>query len=164
MVLDSAGVYRYGALAGLIAHPGALDYGYEQVGLPVLQARGDGWSRVYLGETADGTELSGWVRIRPGVLALTLWEDLLPHQPLFFAVPDDSIHFYALREGAEKSFSRADSYIMWPLETAGDWMRVRAITPSNYCFDSPAAREDTLWIRWRDPSGEPRVWFYTRGC
>ena len=162
MVLDSAGVYRYEARDGLIGQPAALDYGYEQVGFAVAE-RKDGWVRVLLGQAPDGSPVGGWVRERAGVLAVTMWEDLLPRQPLFFASPD-SIRFYAAREGVEKPFPVKDSYILWPLEASGDWMRVRAVTPSNYCSEALAPREDTLWIRWRNPDGEPRVWFYTRGC
>ena len=87
-------------------------------------------------------------------------------------MPADSARFHEAPEGPAAPFplpppgsgGPPGDYILWPLERAGDWMRVRAVTPSDYCADPPAPREDTLWIRWRGASGRPRVWFFTRGC
>lgn len=164
LVLDTTAVFRFEAREGMLAAPGALDYGYEEVGLPVLDRAADGWLRVHLGQAADGAPVSGWTRVRAGVLALTLWEDLLPGMPLFFTHPD-SARFHEARDGAEARFDVSEGYILWPLSVDGDWMRVRAVSPSNYCFEPPRPpREDTLWIRWRGDDARPRVWFFTRGC
>ena len=96
---------------------------------------------------------------------MTLWEDVLPGLPLFFALPPDSFRFHAAPDGPEESFPvEYDEYILWPLEVQGDWMRVRAVTPSDYCAEPTSPRQDTLWIRWRGEPNGPRVWFYTRGC
>jgi hypothetical protein len=116
--------------------------------------------------------VTGWVTTVPGRTARTLWEELLPNLPLFFVVPPDSVRFHSAPNGAAAAFpvppptpdGQIGDYILWPVEQQGDWMRVRAVTPSDYCADPPAPREDTLWIRWREPSGNPRVWFFTRGC
>ncbi len=163
MVLDTTGVFRFEAREGLLERPGALDYGYQEVGLVVLERRGE-WLRVFLGNGADGAGVSGWSRARERVSALTLWEDLLPGLPLFFAVPPDSMGFHAVADGPEVQFPIGDGYIMRSLTVDGDWMRVRVVSPSDYCATPAALREDTLWIRWRGASGNPRVWFHTRGC
>jgi hypothetical protein len=164
LVLDTAGVYRYEALEGMLEEQGTLEFGYEIVGLVLLERSPDGWVRVYLGKAPGGAVASGWTRVRPGALGLTLWEELLPRQALFFALPPDSIRFYSSIEGPGAPFPIEAGYIMWPLEVRGDWMRVRAVAPSDYCFDPPSPRQDTLWIRFRAQNGRPRVWFYTVGC
>ncbi|MSR36187.1 MAG: hypothetical protein EXR95_06015 [Gemmatimonadetes bacterium] len=98
-------------------------------------------------------------------MGVTLWDELLPGQPLFFALPPDSFRFHVAPDGADERFAiEREQYILWPLEQSGDWMRVRAVSPSDYCAAPGAARQDTLWIRWRAETGRPRVWFYTRGC
>ena len=164
LVLDSARVYRYEALEGLLEEQGTLEFGYGVVGLVLLERSPDGWVRVYLGKAPGGAVVSGWTRARPGALGLTLWDELLPGQALFFALPPDSIRFHASPEGPDAVFPIEDGYIMWPLEVRGDWMLVRAVSPSDYCFDPPSPRQDTLWIRFRGQDGRPRVWFYTVGC
>src|SRR5699024_8199657 len=119
---------------GLLKTPGALEFGYQEIGLPILEHGADGWERVLLGGAADGSAVTGWARARQGVVGVTLWQDLIPGQPLFFALPPDSIHFFAAADGAEKGFTvRPDDYILWPLAVQGDWMRVRAVSPSDYC-------------------------------
>ena len=163
LVLDTTGVFVFEAREGLLASPGALAFGYEEVGLPILE-RGDGWERVYLGVDSAGAPVSGWASGTGGA-AITLWDQLLPEMPLFFALPPDSLGFHSAPEGPAQSFELdVDDYILWPLETRGDWMRVRAVSPSDYCAAPSAPRQDTVWIRWRTETGNPRVWFYTRGC
>jgi hypothetical protein len=164
LVLDTAGVYRYEVRAGLLEEQGTLEFGYEVVGLVLLERGPDGWVRVYLGQAPGGAVVSGWTRARPGALGLVLWDELLPRQALFFALPPDSISFHASPEGPDAPFPIEDGYIMWPLEVRGDWMRVRAVAPSDYCSGPPSPRQDTLWILFRGQNGRPRVWFYTVGC
>lgn len=169
LVLDTVGVYTFEARAGLLDTPGALEFGYGEVGFPILDHGPEGWERVYLGTAPGGAVVSGWARARPALVGVTLWDELIPGQPIFFALPPDSIRFHAAPDSAEVSFAvKPDDYILWPIDVRGDWMRVRAVTPSDYCAapvpGGPPARLDTLWIRWRTESGRPRVWFYTRGC
>ena len=163
LVLDTVGVYRYEVQEGLIEEQGTLEFGYEVVGLVLLEERSDGWVRVYLGEGVAGA-VTGWTRPRSGALGLTLWDDLLLRQALFFSLPPDSIRFHVSPEGPDAPFPIERGYIMWPLETRGDWMRVRAVAPSDYCSDPPSPQQDTLWVRFRGQDGRPRVWFYTVGC
>jgi hypothetical protein len=166
--LDDSGIYRFEAARGALARPGALEFGYEEVGLPLLERRADGWLRVMLGEDDAGSVVSGWIAGKEGV-GITLWEERFADTPLFFALPSDStLRFHASPDGPVESFplpaGEPGDYVLWPLETRGDWMRVRAVTPSDYCFEPRAPRVDTLWIRWREAGGEPRVWYFTRGC
>lgn len=168
LVLDTSGVYVFEAREGALARPGALDFGYEEIGFPILEHGAGGWEHVYVGSAPDRSFASGWARARPTVVGVTLWNELIPGQPLFFALPPDSIRFYDAPEGVETRFAvQADDYILWPLDVRGDWMRVRAASPSDYCAlpgARPPAAQDTLWIRWRGATGRPRVWFFTKGC
>jgi hypothetical protein len=174
LIADSMALYRFEAAPELLDAPGALEFGYEEVGLPVLDASDERESVVYLG-TRAGEPVTGWATTVPGYTARTLWEELLPSLPLFFVVPPDSVRFHEAPDGPLGAFTLPPpppgqdpaypgDYVFWPLEQRGDWIRVRAVTPSDYCADPPAPLEDTLWIRWREPSGNPRVWFFTRGC
>jgi hypothetical protein len=186
----------YGAPADSLIGWGALEFSYEEVGLPIDSLATDpragddrragaraampgseplsrqdlsGWARVVYGYLS-GDRLFGWVRLQPRY-AVTLWPDALPTHVLFFA---DSIPFriHATPGGDVVRFplaydppgSNRVDYIMHPLETDGPWMRVRAVTPSDYCADPPTPRDTTGWIRYLDDASRPRVWYFTRGC
>jgi hypothetical protein len=156
-----------------VGESGALEHGYEDIGLPLLEepsGPAPEWLHVHYALAPDGTPLDGWLRNDTSSVATLLWRDQLPESPLFFLEPD-SIGFHGSPEGppVRLELTRSDGgerfdYIMYALETRAAWMRVEVVTPSNYCFDPPAPRRDTLWIRYLDPRGRPRVWYYTRGC
>ena len=66
LVLDTLHVYRFEARDGLLATPGALEYGYEDVGFPILERGPDGWERVHVGTDSAGASVAGGrVRGRP---------------------------------------------------------------------------------------------------
>ena len=150
-----------------------LEYGYEELGLPADSApRADGWVRVVHGFGADSTPRTGWVRLVADDVAYQAWSDILPENVLFF-LSDADIRFRDAPDGRTVALplhaegSGADrrlDYILHPLEARGDWLRVRAVTPSDYCFDPPSPRDTTVWIRYLDERGRPRVWYHTRGC
>jgi hypothetical protein len=157
-----------------VSEGGALEYGYEDAGLPVLDnpdgAAAPVWLRVYYGKGPTGEPLEGFVRNDSTRVSLFWWRDRLPESPLFFLV-DDSIQFHASPDGATVQITLARGaapdrfdYIINSLETRGAWMRAEVVTPSNYCFDPPAPRRDTVWLRYLDERQSPRVWYFTRGC
>ncbi|MSR36188.1 MAG: hypothetical protein EXR95_06020 [Gemmatimonadetes bacterium] len=59
LVLDTTVVFTFEALPGVLARPGALEFGYAEIGLPILERGTGGWERVYLGEGPDGQPVSG---------------------------------------------------------------------------------------------------------
>jgi hypothetical protein len=154
------------------AEGAALEYGYEEWGLPVLPrgpGNAPGWVEVRYATGLGGEPLTGWVRLA-APLEMLSWSERLAESPLFLLEPD-SIGFHpspddpaALLELAPDDSREGFDYILHPLESRGSWMRVEVVTPSDYCFDPPAPRRDTMWIRHLDPTGRPRVWYYTRGC
>jgi hypothetical protein len=118
----------------------------------------------------DSTPLAGWVRNDTTQVSHFLWSDRLSESPLFFLDPD-SIAFHASPEGPTVALELVPAddldrfdYIMHALETRGAWMKAEVVSPSDYCFDPPAPRRDTVWIRYLDGGGRPRVWYFTRGC
>jgi hypothetical protein len=156
------------------AEGAALEFGYEELGLPLLEVRGGAagpeWLAVRWGATAAGEPLDGWVRNDAARVEFQLWSEILVERPLFFLAPD-SIRFHESADGPRAGIPLTPQdtpqhfdYILHPLEMQGGWMRVEVVTPSDYCFDPEAPRRDTAWIRYLDDAGEPRVWYFTRGC
>jgi hypothetical protein len=157
-----------------VSEGGALEYGYEDVGLPLLEppsgAPASGWLRVHYALAPDSAPLAGWVRSDATRLSHFLWSDRLPESPLFF-LDADSIAFHASPGGPRvqvelvpEAGSQRFDYIMHALEAREGWMRAEVVSPSDYCFDPPSPRRDTVWIRYLNDRSRPRVWYYTRGC
>lgn len=143
-----------------------LEFDYEVPGLPADSApRPDGWVAVIPGFASDSARVGAWTRLREGAVELVAWSRRLQERelsfsdgvrPEFFQAPDGPAAEFPLPENGD--------YILHPLEARGSWLRVRAVTPSDFCADpdSPAAAD--LWIRYLDRSGRPLVWYATRGC
>jgi len=156
------------------AQGGGIEFGYEAVGLPLLEVApgrdAPEWLHVHYATGPRGDPLTGWVRFEPDHVDVLFWSDRLRQVPLFFAY-EDSIAFHSAPDGPAVTLRLAPlegtelfDYIMYPLEVDGPWMRVEVVTPSNYCFDPVAPRRDTAWVRYLDEGERPRVWYYTRGC
>jgi hypothetical protein len=179
LIREPTGVYAL-EVRGQVEEGGALEHGYEDMGLPLLEtpplpaqapaSPPPGWLRVHYGLASDGRPLEGWVRDDPARVSRFLWSERLPESPLFF-LHSDSIRFFAAPAGESVAVAlelgpgdpRFD-YILYPLVTRGPWMQVVVATPSTYCFDPPTPQHDTVWIRYLNDAGRPRVWYYTRGC
>jgi hypothetical protein len=152
--------------AGLIAAD--VEFDYEQKGLPVDSIAGD-WVRVIYALTQNGEPRMGWTRLR-ATLDAQRWTTILVARNLYF-FDDASPAFYSSPGGARVNIalardqdSKRPDYTIVPEEISGPWMRVRIITPSNYCADPPNPIEHTTWIRFLDDRGRPRVFYASRGC
>lgn len=147
-----------------------IEWSYEENGLPVDTLAGEGnWARVIHATDRTGAPRFGWVRMSERARIET-WPQVLLQQSLFFRRPD-SLAFHAAPDGDTVSLEirtgdTADGldYSMMPLRTIDDWMQVVVTSPSDYCAEIPAARADTVWIRYLDERGRPRVWYFPRGC
>jgi hypothetical protein len=149
-----------------------VETGYEVPSWIVTRAEA-GWVRFRF---APGSAGEGWASLchlsaSDPPVRYESWEERFSAEgagPLFFR--DGERH--ALRRGPGPGFRRSfwlpggDATELAPLEIRGDWMRVRATSPPAYCAEEPPTRgiAEEGWVRWRDPSRGPWVWWSTRGC
>lgn len=145
-----------------------VEWSYEESGLPVDSVTRDGaWVRVLHAVDAQGAPRRGWVRTSPD-FNIEWWADVLAGQNLYFR-NQDSLAVYEAPGGQRlwldiAGGSDGPDYTMTPLQRSNEWMRVVLTTPSDFCVDPPVVRTDTVWIRYLDARGRPRVWYYPRGC
>lgn len=157
---------------------GGLEVGYEERAFPVLEETPEGWVRVGFASDDAGETRSGWVDAGDPALERVHWEAWLAdgpaRGPLWFPDPEEIAFF----DGPEGGRLEPDlvpgaggvglDYALYPLRTEGPWMRVRVVSPSDYCREpdelDTERLETTAWIRYLDPEGRPAVWYFTRGC
>lgn len=155
---------------------GALEVGYEERALPVLEEReGSRWVRVSFAMDEEGQPRTGWTDAAADGLELRSWEEWLAGGggPLHFLDPAD-IAFFQSAGGAPLDLvlepgmgSRGYDYVMYPVRSEGPWMEARVVSPSDYCGGPSQPDPDvdrTAWIRFLDNAGRPAVWYPTRGC
>jgi hypothetical protein len=152
--------------SGLVAND--VEFEYEENGLPIDSIAGD-WLRVIWATTEAGEPRTGWTRLRPDT-EVHLWPDLLRENNLFFLDPGD-IAFHNAPGGAAVEIALAPApgtdpwdYTMVADSIDGRWLRVRLVTPSNYCADPANPAEHVAWIEFLDARGRPRVFYHSRGC
>jgi len=143
-----------------------LEFDYEIAGLPADSSpRPDGWVQVIPGFRADSTPIRAWTLLMEPRTGFLLWSASLLEHGLYFReeVPPQ---FFQAPDGPSAAFPLPDAhdYILHPLEARGGWLRVRAVTPSDYCAEPEAPAAADLWIRYLDRGGRPLVWYHTRGC
>ena len=163
------------ARPGLVS--GALETGYEETALPVLETGGGGqWLRVSYAFDSAGTAVTGWVDGTASAVETVTWASWLANGAFYF-LEADSIEFYEEPEGPILTFAlepgqgtQRFDYTLYDIRTQGAWMQVRVASPSDYCVDEPpsgAAGVETgtnAWIRFLDGDRRPRIWYHTRGC
>jgi imidazolonepropionase-like amidohydrolase len=155
----------------VLAAPGArrnlVEIAYEELALPFDSLAG-GWARVIYGRSAAGLPLQGWVDTGLGGVRTLRWADLLPRHMLFLRDPQ-SAQFHDAPGGARLDIrltppnAQEASYDLDPIATAGEWLQVRIVVPSN-CSEQPGSAERVAWIRYLDATGRPLLWPRTRGC
>ena len=176
---DAEGGWAYAVAAARPVAPRLLEYGYEEAGVPIDSADATGrWVRGMVGVTADGRPLTGWAELRDGHGARLLWAEHLRDQ-LIFPLDPEHLAFHATPGGAAVRIAPpaaagrvsdapgdARDVAIYPVEARGDWLRVRAVAPSDLCVppDSVPRTETLAWIRYLDARGRPLVWYHTRGC
>jgi hypothetical protein len=144
-----------------------LEFDYEVPGLPADSTpRDDGWIPVLPGFAADSSPARAWARLADGAAEFISWNRRLPEQELFFREGVNP-EFFSAPEGGRIEFplpGESEDYVLHPLEARDGWLRVRAVTPSDFCADPESPRTAEVWIRYLDRSGRPLVWYHTRGC
>lgn len=151
-----------------------VETAYETASFVVFELREDGWFRFGYERPCERSG-SAWAhesRLAFGgtALAVERWEDLFTSgrtSPLFFR--DLVGHRLRARPSLEASVVdvlSGPSHSIYPLELAGDWMRVRVAQPPDQCRSPGEWRGKYRegWIRWRDPIKGSLLWFHPRGC
>jgi hypothetical protein len=163
---DSTGVETYAVEWPVALTTNLLEFAYEIPGLPVDSLTADGWARAIVGFRPDGAPVPAWAPATAGSAERTLWRDELTAHDLFFrtGVPPA---FFDTPGGTPAAFTLPPDerdYILHPLGTRDDWIKVRVVTPSDMCADPESPRSAEVWIRYLDDRGRPLVWYHTRGC
>lgn len=169
-VFDQPDAYGYsyqllGTQPGLVSN--VLEFAYEESGLPVDSLPPGGWLRVVYAVDPEGEPQRGWVEFDPERLSYRSWRDHLPQHYLYFLSPESS-QFHSSPEGERLALPLGPlpgDYEMIPVGVEGEWMQVRVRSPSD-CTREPGqeSTEQLAWIRYLQPDGRPRVWYYARGC
>lgn len=157
----------------------ALEYGYEEVGFPILEFTADSsWVRVSLDCWDMKNSSTAWLPISSQDLRVFSWTDILGRADAFFFLRERWIQFYSSSDTTTPvdiqlaSRYARPNYSMYLKQLRGDWMQVEVETPSSYCYSEEEVlemfgvrpRKKTVWIRFLDERGRPRIFFNTRGC
>jgi hypothetical protein len=144
---------------------GSIEFDNETFGLPVRSSLARGWFEVIY----DKNKQPGFVKISKSILKYLTWRELLPKKFLFFQSVSD-IQFFDSPNGKRQEFELAQlehqkyDYIMKPITTEGNWMKVEIVTPSDNCHFPEIIVKAIFWIKYLDDNGRPLVWYFTRGC
>lgn len=141
-----------------------IETGYEETSLVVLEEQGD-WLLVRFG-LGEGR---GWVprcalEAGPELVDYATWTDWLAQREVLFFRSGSPEGLFASPDDGRELDPISGDYHLEPLEVRGSWMRVRVREPSDYCDFDVESRVREGWVRWRDESVGPRLWYYTRGC
>jgi hypothetical protein len=163
--------WRYATYARGDDRPTWVEFGYEVAGVPIERVAPDGaWVQVIHAVAPTGATRSGWVRLDSARVRTRFWADVLPELASHF-IGSAPGPFHEAPDGPRVGLpwtATEWSYILHPDSVAGDWMRVRVVSPIDTCGAEEQSgdrrREAHAWIRWRDTRGRPLVWYHTRGC
>lgn len=149
---------------------GMVETDYEQLTFIVSEEK-DGWLQLRFKAGDDGVGWTHRCRLDRGEIALSYqsWQELLREK-------GEWLHFraevpHALREGP----TTKSRHITWIgldhklklLQIEGNWMRVEVTQPDWTCTGPDQPFTGTThegWVKWRDDTVGPWVWYYTRGC
>ncbi len=147
--------------------PNTMEFAYEESALPIDSLSADHrWARVLYGFDNADRPLTAWTPAAAPNATLHLWNNYFGDKALHF-LPAFPPAFYDAPNGKPLSITLVGEqvldYIMYVAEQQGEWMRVRVMSPSDYCAEGSAPPK-TAWVRYLTPQGRPRVWYATRGC
>lgn len=166
---SSKGWIEYSLSGKDIASNNLVEYGYEELGLPICEVNSNEWVQVMYGYDKNGEMLFGWVNTDENKTEVLMWNSFLKSQLIYFEDPDQ-IKFYKGINGELIDFELEPSeyltydYIMKPMVIEGHWMKVEVVTPSDYCNEPSNPRNKVVWIKFLNNNGRPLVWYFTRGC
>lgn len=149
-----------------------VEYGYEVDGIPFDSLdESNAWARVIFSIQSDSILNKGWMKLK-GSKNFFLWAEELPKHNLFFIPLSTIPEFYDKPHGKQVDFrleqhdrgERKYNYTMHPINAEGPWLQVLVVTPADDCDQPLNPRKDTLWIKYLDEDGRPKVFYHSRGC
>ena len=156
---------------------GQVEYGYEISGIPIDSVdETKSWVQVTVAYPEVNIISKGWIKVKKSNMDYLEWKNVLPKEAVLFFDPfPKSIEFFDSVEGKPVHFKlehyndyntgqRHYNYVLHPLETKGSWMKVKVVTPSDFCDQPKDPRNKILWIKYLDKDGVPLVFYPTRGC
>lgn len=140
---------------------------FELFSFPVTQIREDGWFQFQYTPAGNAWAHVDHLNLGQLDLAIETWQNrFLEMGRVVFrrhglsqslqTTPDES-------ESDILGLVGPDSFIE-PLAFEGDWMRVRVTQPTDGCTSLPGAVTQEGWMRWRDTTNQPLVWYPPKGC
>jgi hypothetical protein len=149
---------------------GMVETDYEQLTFIVIEER-DGWIKLRYNSGDEGVGWTHRCHLNLGEVALNYqsWQTLLKEK-------GDWLHFrsevaHILREKPSTESPQVTkiglNHKLELIQLQGDWMQVKVIQPDLSCSGSTQPFEGTVhkgWVKWRDNTIGPWVWYYTRGC
>jgi hypothetical protein len=149
-----------------------VEYGYEVDGMPFDSLNeSSNWARVIFSIQSDSVLNKGWIKLHVSKNFFLWSKELLKHN-LFFVPLLATPIFYEKPNGNEYEFSlekfkqgeRRYNYAMHPIRAEGQWLQVLVVSPTDFCDQPINPRKATLWIKYLDENGRPKVFYYSRGC
>ncbi|MEM7549396.1 MAG: hypothetical protein AAF363_06975 [Bacteroidota bacterium] len=147
-----------------------FEFGYESFGLPILESY-DEYVMVLYGYDLNGKELVGYIPTDTINYGYRIWNKFFLEGTPIFLNRDLPLQFFDKKKGKELSIevktindgTGRKNYIMYPLSIEGEWMKVKLVTPSDYCEETESNSLE-VWIKYLDTDCKLRVWYYVRGC
>lgn len=133
---------------------------------PVLEIRPDGWFRFQY--TPAGTAWAHTSHLELGAVPLTIetWEASMKSAArIQFRRPGLSQPMRLAPTGtAPLQALVGPNSIIQPLDLDGDWLRVRVTQPAQGCTPLPGSSTTEGWVRWRNDTDVPLIWFSATDC
>jgi hypothetical protein len=167
-VFDSSNRFDSKVLSESIEGQVFFEFDYESFGLPVSKVGAD-FIEVIYGIDSNAKRLKGFIHRGSDSYGYREWDSFFLGYPIFFN-QELSLRFFDDYCGKEKYIpvnkldSGQEDYIMYPLEIKKGWMKVRLVTPSDYCDTPEAPSTQEVWIKYMDGNGNLMIWYSVRGC
>lgn len=147
-----------------------FEFEYESFGLPIIEIK-NRYFKVLYGYDQTHRKLIGFIPIDTINYGYRLWDKFfLEGTPIFFK-RDLALEFFDRINGEKINIgletipdgSGRKNYIMYPLRIERKWMKVKLVTPSDYCAEVESKISE-VWINYLNKDCELRIWYYVRGC
>lgn len=154
------------------------EIGYEVNSFTVLEMHADtGWMKLQFKLLNEKQWRNVWTNNRylkksKTPLGFMPWGAFLKQKSIFFRTQNKA--GYSLRSAPDAESKtlklikgNAEAYTIDVLEIKDDWMKINYYSPAcGTCLEITCDTKTVItgWIKWRQESLGPKLWFYSRGC